>query len=83
MLENTFRAFESVKYVEPNVTELSDLEKKLKTKNLSDSKKQTLCDHMEELGVKLDKIYAERIRMMKREDCDLSVKSARRVWGPQ
>ena len=45
--------------------ELSDLEKKLKTENLSNSEKQILCDQV----VKVDKIYAEWIRMMKREDC--------------
>ena len=49
--------------------ELLHLGKKLKTENLTDSKKQTLCDQVEQLVVKLDKIYADWIQMMKRKDC--------------
>ena len=67
-----------MKAVEPIVIEVSDLKSKLKTEKFSQSEKQKLCDQVEQLVVKLDKIYTEWIRMMKREDCsqqfeDLSV----------
>ena len=57
--KDTFRAYKSLKAVGPIVIELIDLGKKLKTENLSDSEKQTLCDHVQQLVLKLDKIYAD------------------------
>ena len=39
------------------------MEKKLKAENLSDSKKQTLCNQMEELVEKIDEMYTEWIRI--------------------
>ena len=48
-------------------SELSSLEEKLKTENLSDSEKQTLCNQVERLVEKLVEIYAESIQTIKQE----------------
>ena len=53
--------YKTVKAAHQNESELSSLEEKLKTENLSDSKKQTLSSQMERLVEKQDKIYAESI----------------------
>ena len=49
--------------------ELGELEKKLKSENLSDSERQILCDQMERLLEKLDEIYAEALRILNTEGC--------------
>ena len=49
------------------MSERTNLEKKLKTENSSDSEKQTLCNQVEQLLEKLDEIYAESIRTIKQE----------------
>ena len=48
---------------------MSTLEKKLKAENLSGSEKQTLCNQLEDLLGKLDKISAGGFRIIKPEDC--------------
>ena len=53
-----------MKAAHPISSELTGLEEKLKTENLSDSKKQTLCNQVERLVEKLDEIYAESTRMI-------------------
>ena len=63
--KDTFRGYKSVKAACPILSELSNLEKKLKTENSSDPIKQTLCNQIERLVEKLDEIYAESIRMIK------------------
>ena len=70
-----------MKAVDPIVIELSDLKSKLKTEKFSESLKQKLFDQVEQLVVKLDKIYIEWIRMIRREDCaqqfeDLSISTS-------
>ena len=65
--EGIFRAYKTVKAAHQNESELSSLEK-LKTQNLRDSEKQTLGNQVERLIEKLDKIYAESIRMIKPEN---------------
>ena len=57
----------SVKTAAPIVSELTNLEKKLKTEISSDSEKQTLCNQVERLVENLDKIYAESIQKIKQE----------------
>ena len=57
--EDTFRAYKTVKAAQSIESELSSLEEKFKTENLSDSEKQTLCNQVEQLVEKLDEIYAE------------------------
>ena len=59
--EDTFRAYKTVKTAHQIESELSSLEEKLKVQNLNDSEKQTLCNQVERLVEKLDKIYAESI----------------------
>ena len=49
--------------------ELGELEKKLKSENLSNSERQILCDQMERLLEKLDEIYAEALRILNTEGC--------------
>ena len=49
--------------------ELLKLEKKLKAENLSESKKQKLCNQAEWLLENLDEICAEFLRIMKAEAC--------------
>ena len=49
--------------------ELLKFEKKLKAENLSDSKEQILCNQAERLLEKQDEIFAESLRIMKREAC--------------
>ena len=66
--EDTFRAYKTVKTAHPIESELSILEEKLKTENVSDSEKQTLCNHVERIVEKQDDIYAESIRMIKPEN---------------
>ena len=53
----------------PIESELVELEKKLKSENLSDSEKQILCDQAERFSEKLDEIYAEALRILKTENC--------------
>ena len=48
---------------------LLELVKKLKSENLSESKKQILCDQAERLLEKLDEICAETVRILKAENC--------------
>ena len=49
--------------------ELFKLERKWKTKNLSDSEKEILCNQAERLLEKLDEICAESFQIMKTEAC--------------
>ena len=56
--EDTLRAYKTVKVAHPIFSELTNLEKKLKTEISSDSEKQTLCNLVERLVEKLDEIYA-------------------------
>ena len=56
--EDTLRAYKTVKAAHPISRELSSLEEKLKTENLSDSKKQTLCNQVERLVEKLNEIHS-------------------------
>ena len=65
--EDTFRAYKTVKPAHSIESELSSLEEKLTTENLSDSEKQTLCNQVERLVEKLDDIYAESIHTIKLE----------------
>ena len=51
----------------PILCELRNFEKKLKTENSSDSEKQTLCNRVEQLVEKLDKIYADSFRTIKQD----------------
>ena len=68
--KNIFQAFKSLKAVVPILSELSNLEKKLKTENLSDSKKeQSMCNEFKQLFGKLDEIHAEWIRLIERHYC--------------
>ena len=53
----------------PIENELVELEKKLKSENLSDSEKQILCDQAERLFEKRDEICSEAIRILKTESC--------------
>ena len=53
----------------PIESELVELEKKLKSENLSDSEKQILCDQAERFLEKRDEICAEAIRILKTENC--------------
>ena len=46
--KDPLRAYKLVEATKPNYNELSKLEKNLKSENLSDSKKPTLCNEMEE-----------------------------------
>ena len=48
---------------------MSELEKKLKAENLSEPKKQILCDQAERFLEKLDEAFAEILRIMKTEAC--------------
>ena len=52
-----------------NRERIAELEKKLKSENLSDSEKQILCDQVERLLEKRDEICAEAIRTLKTESC--------------
>ena len=54
--------------------ELVELEKKLKSENLSDCEKQILCDQAERLLEKRDEICAEAIRILKTESCPMSLR---------
>ena len=65
--KNRFRSYKSVKTAYPILSELTNVEKKLKTENLRNSAKETLCNQVEQLVGKLDEIYAESIRMIKQE----------------
>ena len=53
----------------PIENELVELEKKLKSEDLSDSEKQILCDKAEWLLEKRVEICAEAIRILKTESC--------------
>ena len=48
-LKDEWRAYNTVKAVAPNLSEISKWEKKAKTENLSKSKKQIICNHFEQL----------------------------------
>ena len=61
--KDTLQAFKLVDAIKPNYSELSKLEENLKSENLSDSKKQTLCNKMEEQVEKLDEICTEWIQI--------------------
>ena len=65
--KDIFRGYKSVKSACPILSEPTNLEKKLKTENSSDSEKQTLCNQVEQLVEKLDEIYAEPICTMKQD----------------
>ena len=60
-------AYKLSEVTKPNFNELSNLEKNLRAENLRDSKKQILCDKMEEQLEKLDEMYTERIRITRPE----------------
>ena len=49
--------------------ELVELEKKLKSENLGDSEKQTLCDQAERFLEKRDEIYAKALRILNTQNC--------------
>ena len=67
--KNTLRWYNLLEDSVPIENELVDLEKKLKSENLSDSEKQILCDQAEQLLEKRDEICAEAIRILKTESC--------------
>ena len=66
--EDIFRAYKTVKAIHQIESELSSLEENFKTEKLSDSKTQTLCNQVERLVEKLNKIYAESIQMKMSEN---------------
>ena len=63
--DENFRAYKTVKAAYLILSELSSLEKKLKTENISESEKQTLCNQVKQLLGKLNEIFAEEIRLLK------------------
>ena len=65
--ENIFRAHRTVKAGHSIKSELWNLEEKIKTENLSDSEKQTLCNQVERLVENLGKIYAESMQTINKE----------------
>ena len=54
-----FRAYKTGRAAHSVESELSSFKQKLKTENLSDSEKQTLCNQLERLVEKIDEIYKE------------------------
>ena len=67
--KNTLRWYNILEDSVPIENELVELKKKLKSENLSDSEKQTVCDQAERLLEKRDEICAEAIRILKTESC--------------
>ena len=67
--KDTLRWYNILEDSVPIENELVELEKKLKSKNLSDSEKQILCDQAERLLENRDEICAEAIRILKTESC--------------
>ena len=67
--EDTLRWYKLLADYVPIGDQLSEFEKKLKAENLSESEKQILCDQAERLLEKLDKIFAESLRILKTEAC--------------
>ena len=63
------RWYNILEYSVPIENELAELEKKLKSENLSESEKQILCDQAERLLEKRYEICAEVIRILKTESC--------------
>ena len=67
--KDTLRWYNILEDSVPIENELIELEKKLKSENLSDSEKQILCDQAERLLEKRDEICAEAIRILETESC--------------
>ena len=67
--KDTLRWYNILEDSVPIEKELVELEKKLKSENLSDSEKQILCDQAERFLEKLDEIYAEALQILKTENC--------------
>ena len=67
--KDTLREYKLLGDYVPIANELLELEEKLKAENLSESKKQILCDQAERLLEKLDDICAEALRIAKTEAC--------------
>ena len=67
--KNPLRWYNKLEDSVPIEKELVELEKKLKSKNLSDSEKQILCNQAERLLEKRDEIRAEAFRILKTENC--------------
>ena len=67
--KNTLQWYNILEDSVPIENELVELEKKLKSENLSDSEKQILCDQAERLLEKRDKICAKALRILKTESC--------------
>ena len=67
--KDTLRWYNILEDSVPIEDELVELEKKLKSENLSDSEKQILCDQVEWLLEKRDEICAEAIRILKTQSC--------------
>ena len=65
--KDTLRAYKLGEATKPNYNEMLKLEKNLMSENLSDQKKQTLCNKMEEQVEKLDEICTEWIQISKPE----------------
>ena len=67
--KDTLRVYKLLGDYVPIENELSELEKKLKVEDLSELKKQILCDQAERLLDKLDEVFAEVLQIMKTEAC--------------
>ena len=67
--KDTLRWYNILEDYVPIENELVELEKKLKSENLSASEKQILCDQAEPLLEKRYEICAEAIRILKTESC--------------
>ena len=67
--KKTLRVYKLLGEYVPIKNELSELEKKLKAKNLSGPGKQILCDQAERSLEKLDETFAEVLRIMKTKAC--------------
>ena len=67
--KDTLRWYSMLEDSVPIESELVELEKKLKSENLSNSEKQILRDQAERFLEKLDEIYAEALRILKTENC--------------
>ena len=65
--KDKLRPNKSVKAAAPIFSELTNLENRLKTEISSDSEKQTLCNQVERLVVKLDEIKAKSIQKIKQQ----------------
>ena len=65
--KNTLRVYKLMEAHKQILKKLSYLEKKLWAENINDSKKQTLCNQMEELVKKLEEKHTEWIRITRPE----------------